>query len=187
VPGLRVRAVTRQNPAVLYEILPGFGADPDWMGDPDQVALHRARAQVLINRTDWRSRVYVALYERRLEHWTEAQVLIDEALAWAPEDPEMLLLDADNLMRLGQLGAARDAFARAERLAGGDPRIAIGRGWIAALDGDTAGAAQYWQPVAAVPTDARTLLRMREVFGAAHDRPALAVVESRMNELGVRP
>ncbi len=187
VPGLRVRAWSAKHPAVLYEILPGFGTEPDWAGDPALVALHRARANVLINRTDWRSRVYVAMHERTLERWTEAQVLIDEALAWAPAEGELQLLAADNLTRLGSLAAASTALSRAEGALGGDPRIAVARGWIAALDGDVAEAARWWRPVASIPGDERTLRRMREVFIETRDEPSLAMVEQRLDEMGVRP
>ncbi len=187
VRGLRVVRATTDHPAVLYEILPGFGAEPDWFVDNAIRELHRARAQMLIDRTDWRARVYVALYERRLERWEAAQALLDEALPWAGEDPEVLLLTADNLTQTGSPGAARTMLERVAPLVGGDPRVPLIRGWIAAADGDLAGAARWWRPLIEYTEDVRTLSRMHDAFAAAKDGAALAAVDARLRTRGVTP
>lgn len=187
VPGLRVVRAVQDHPAVLYEILPGFGPEPGWFVDNGIRELHRARAQLLIDRTNWRARVYVALYERRLEHWEAAQRLLDEALPWAGEDPELLLLTADNLAATGSPGAARAMLDRAEPLVGADPRVALTRGWIAAVDNDPAGAARWWRPLIEYTDDVRTLLRMHDVFAAVKDGAAQAAVDAKLRARGLKP
>ncbi|MBI5167997.1 MAG: glycosyltransferase family 39 protein, partial [Candidatus Eisenbacteria bacterium] len=187
VPGLRVVRATHDHPAVLYEILPDFGAEPGWFIDSAIRELHRAQAQLLIDRTDWKARVYVALYERRLERWEAAQKLLDEALPWAGEDPEVLLLTADNLTQVGSPGAARTMLERAERLVSGDPRVPLIRGWIAAVDGDPAGAGRWWRPLIEYTDDVRTLSRMHDVFAATKDGAALAAVDAKLRARGMRP
>ncbi len=177
VPGLRVVRAVKDHPAVLYEILPGFGPEPEWFIDSGIRELHRARAKLLVDRTDWRARVYVALYERRLE----------EALPWAGEDPELYLLTADNLAQSGSPGAARTMLDRAEPLVGGDPRVALTRGWIAAVDNDPAGAARWWRPLIEYTDDARTLYRMHDVFAATKDGAAQAAVDAKLRARGLKP
>ncbi len=186
VPGLRVVRATTDHPAVWYEILPDFGTAPDWLADERLRLLHRSRAKVLIDRTDWRSRVYVALYEREAGRFREAQELLDQALPRAGEDPEVLLLAADNLVRLGNAGGASAMLDRAERRLGADARIPLARGWAALADANTAEAARWWRPVIAY-ADARTLARMRDVFAATGDAGARDAAAARLAEGGARP
>lgn len=187
VPGLRVVRAAKDHPAVLYEILPDFGPEPGWFIDSAIREVHRARAKILIDRTDWRARVYVALYERRLERWEAAQQLLDEALPWAGEDPDLLLLTADNLVQSGSPGAARTMLDRAEPLVGSDPRVALTRGWIAAVDNDPAGAARWWRPLIEYTDEARTLFRMHDVFATTKDGAAQAAVDAKLRARGLQP
>src|SRR5262249_56087629 len=48
-PGLTVRAATRHWPSVVYEIGPGFGAEPGGSHNDTLVARHRARARGRVN------------------------------------------------------------------------------------------------------------------------------------------
>ncbi|MFN8586605.1 MAG: glycosyltransferase family 39 protein [Candidatus Eisenbacteria bacterium] len=185
VPGLRVVRASADHPAVLYEILPGFGENPAWLANDALLTLHRARAKILIDRTDWRSRVYVALYEREQGRFAEAQALLDQALPRAGEEPEVLLLAADNLLRVNSPGAARAMLDRAERVLGPDPRVLLARGWAADLDANTAEAARWWRPVIGA-ADARTLARMLDVFAATGDAEARAAVTARLTAMGER-
>jgi len=187
VPGLTVRAVTTRWPAVLYEIGPDFGRDPDWLADDYVRAVHRARAQVLISDVDWRARVVVAQAERERGRLEEAQKLLDQAARLAPNEPAVLLTLADNLLRTDRPAEAAAAFDRLEALAPGDPRTRLGRGWAAALQRQDGDAASLWRPVVSYASDAATLARMHEIFLAAGDAAAVAAVEARMREVGLRP
>lgn len=184
VPGLTVRATSSGHPAVLYEIGPGFGAAPGWLGDPAEVAVHRARAQASINGTDWKSRVIVAIAERRLQHWAAAQPLLEQAARLAPNEFEVQLLLADNLLHAGTPGSAEDAFTRAGQLSPGDPRVQLGLGWAALLDHRTARAAELWKPVVLEADDAATVQRMVELFTATGDAEALATAKAHQRDLG---
>jgi hypothetical protein len=185
VPGLTVRAATDHHPAVLYEIGPEFGREPAWMGDPWQVALHRARAQVAIDLRDWRSRVVVANDEQRHGRWDAAQPLLEAAAQQAPDDPDVMLALADNLVHLGRYAAATDLYARTERVQPGNPRTRVGAGWAALLAGRTQEAAQIWRPMVTYVDDAGTLQRMFELYTTLNDDAAIAEVRERMRALGV--
>jgi hypothetical protein len=185
VPGLTPRVVTTHHPAVLYEIGPGFGVDPPWMDDPWQVALHRARAMVAIDLRDWRSRVMVANEEQRHGRWEGAQPLLEAAIAQAPNDPDVMLALADNLVHLGRYPAATDLYARVEQVQPGNPRTRVGAGWAALLGGHAQEATRIWRPMVNAVDDPGTLQRMFELYTAAHDAAALAEVRDRMRSLGI--
>lgn len=185
VPGLTPRVVTEHHPAVLYEIGPEFGRDPAWMNDPWQVAVHRARAMIAIDQTDWRSRVVVATEEQRHGRWEQAQPLLDEAIARAPNDPDALLALADNQVHLGRAAAAGELYARVESLRPGNPRTRIGAGWAALLGGDPQEAARLWRPTVTYVDDPGTLQRMLELFTAVRDPDAVAEVRARMRSVGM--
>lgn len=187
VPGLTVRAVSRRWPAVLYEIGPEFGRDPDWLADDRRRAVHRARAQVSISDIDWMARLVVASDERERGRFEEAQKLLDEAAKLAPNHPDVLLALGDNLLRTDRPAEAAATFDRLESLAPGDPRTRLGRGWAAALQRQDADAAALWRPVVSYAGDAATLQRMHELFSAAGDAATVAEVEARMRQIGLRP
>jgi hypothetical protein len=187
VPGLTPRVVTTHHPAVLYEIGPGFGTEPAWANDPWQVALHRARAMVAINQLDWRARAIVATEEQRRGNWPAAQPLLDQAARLAPNEPEVLLALADNLVHLERYPAATDLYAKVERLQPGNPRTRVGAGWAALLSGQTAAAAQIWRPMVPFVDDPGTLERMLELFVTTNDPAAATEVRERMRSLGIAP
>jgi tetratricopeptide (TPR) repeat protein len=187
VPGLTPRAVTTHWPAVLYEIGPEFGRDPDWLANDYVRAVHRARAQVSISNVDWRARMVVAQAERERGRFEEAQKLLDEAAALAPNQPDVLLALGDNLLRTDRPAEAAATFDRLESLAPGDPRTRLGRGWAAAMQRQDADAAALWRPVVPYAGDAATLGRMHQLFSAAGDAATVAAVEARMREIGLRP
>jgi len=187
VPGLTVRAVTGRNPAVLYEIGPGFGAPPAWRGDPWQTALHGARARVLIDATDWRARLVVALDEQHHGRWEQALPLLEEALPLAPDNLDVLLALGDEYAHLGRAGEARAVFERVEQLDPGNPRARVGEGWVALLEGRIPDAAERWRPAVPFVEDAGTLKRMLELFGHLHDDAGAAAVRARQHALGLTP
>jgi hypothetical protein len=185
VPGLTPRVVTTMHPAVLYEIGPGFGAAPAWSGDAWQLAVHRARAMVLINARDWRSRMVVANEEQRHGRWPAAESMLELAERIHPNDPELVLMHADNLVHLGRYGEAGALYESAERLQPGNPRTRIGAGWAALLSGNAPQAAELWRPMVPYTDDPGTLERMQELFDVVHDAATAAQARDRMRALGL--
>jgi tetratricopeptide (TPR) repeat protein len=187
VPGLRVRAASHGNPAVLYEIGPGFGRPPEWLGDPWEVAARRARAKLQIDNRDWRSRTLAAKDAQRRGAWAEAQPWLEQAHELSGGDPEVALLLADNDLHVGRLSEARALYEDALRADPGNSWPQLGLGWVALLSGDTAQAAALWRPMVPRADDPATLERMAELFKTLHDDAASAAVRARLRELGARP
>jgi len=180
VPGLTLRAYAAHHPAALYEIGPGFGAAPAWLGDEWQLAVHRARAMAAINLRDWRSRVILANDEQRHGRWLEAQAPLEEAAAIAPGELEPQLALGDNLVHLHRYDEAREVYLGAERIDPGNARGRVGLGWAALLAGRPAEAAQLWRPLIPQVDDPETLERMSELFAVLHDDEAAALARGRL-------
>src|SRR5258706_4087240 len=85
-PGLTVRAATAHWPSVVYEIGPGFGTPPAWLGNDTLVAVHRARARVQVNDKNAEARLFLAMHEFAAGRHDEAQRWIDQLLALSPSD-----------------------------------------------------------------------------------------------------
>ena len=187
VPGLTARAVTSHNPAVVYEIGPGFGAEPAWADNDTLRAVHDARASVAINDHDVRSRMMLALYARQNQLWNDAQPWLEAAAAITPRDPSVLSVLADNFTRLEQYGASEATWQKVQAFDPGAPSIALGRGTNALLDGRLGDAAEHWRPVVSDAADPVTLRRMLELFTQAGDAATVAQVRARMTSLGVTP
>ncbi len=176
-PGLRVRAATAHWPAVVYEIGPEFGQEPEWIGNDTLVAVHRARARVLTNDRNVEARAFLAMHEFSLGNHDAAQVYIDQLLVMGPNDLEILILAAENRLQLQDPDGALSYYERADRVRPGTAEVRIGRGWVAAMRGDDASAAQYWAPVVSASNDPVTLQRMMLTF--AHVGDAQRVNEAR--------
>ena len=187
VPGLTVRAVSHGHPAVLYEIGPGFGREPEWLSDPWLREVHSARATLQINDRDWRARSLAAMDAQRRGRWDEAQPWLEQAFEFSGGDPEVALLLADNNVHRGALAEAGSLYETARRRDPADLRPQLGLGWVALLSGNTARAAALWRPVVAQTSDPATLERMAETFAALRDNDALAAVRERMRTMGVHP
>ncbi|MEO5987327.1 MAG: glycosyltransferase family 39 protein [Candidatus Eisenbacteria bacterium] len=187
VPGLTVRAVTTHNPAVVYEIGPGFGAEPAWAGNDTLRAVHEARATAAIDDRDVNSRVLLTLYARQNQRWSEAQPYIEQAVQLRPDDLFVLGLLAENLTQLGRYSASEMTWQKVAARTPNDSRVALARGGNALLDGRPQDAAQLWRPVVFACEDPVTLRRMLELFTQAEDPAAIAEVRARMTALGVRP
>jgi hypothetical protein len=168
-PGLTLRAATSHWPALVYEIGPGFGQEPAWAGVDTLIAVHRARARVLINDRDVRARAFLAMHEFSHGNHEAAQAYIDQLLALAPSDLDVLQLAAENRLQLQDPDGALSYYDRYDRLRPGTAEARIGRGWVAAMKGDDATAAQYWAPVVSASSDPITLQRMMIVFGNLGD------------------
>ena len=183
VPGLVPRAVTRHYPAVLYEIMPGFGAEPAWAASDTMRMVARARAYVLIRDNDWKSRLFLALHEQRLGRYEAAQHYLDQAVRLAPEDLGVLLPLGDNLVHTDHAAAARDVYLHAERIEPGNADARLGLGWATLLMGDAPQAAELWRPVVSLAEDAATLQRMLQLYAYLKDQAGAEAVRTRMREL----
>ncbi len=185
VPGLTVRVVTHHWPAVVYEIGPEFGREPNWLGNDTLTAVHRARARVLTNDRNVEARVFLAMHEFTVGNHDAAQAYIDQLLSLTPEDPEVLMLAVDNRLQLQDADGALNYLDRFERVRPGAPEAQVGRGWAAAMRGDEAAAAQLWAPVVNATDDATTLRRMGVAFARTGNNAALAEVRKRLQAMGV--
>jgi len=179
VPGLTLRAFAAHHPAALYEIGPGFGAEPAWAGDPWQAAVHHARAMRDVNLRDWRVRLLLANDAQRRGLWPDAEPPLDEALAIAPDEPEVLLAAGDNLVHLHRYDEAREVYLRAEQRAPGNVQGRVGLGWASLLSGDAPEASRWWRPLILNVDDPETLERMIELFTVLHDDEAASQARAR--------
>jgi tetratricopeptide (TPR) repeat protein len=186
-PGLTVRAATAHWPSVLYEIGPGFGNEPAWIHNDTLVAVHRAHARVLTNDRNVEARLFLAMREFAAGNHDEAQRWIDQLLALSPDDLDVLMLAAENRLQLQDPAGALSYYDRADRLRPGTAEIRIGRGWVAAMKGDEAGAAQYWGPVVSASSDPATLQRMMLTFARVGDAPHLAEARAALHALRGSP
>ena len=169
-PGLTVRAATSHWPALVYEIGPDFGREPDWVGLDTLVALHRARARLQLDSTNVQARVFLAMHEFSHGNHETAQVHIDHLLRLRPEDPEVLMLAADNRLQLKDPDGALAYYDRYDRVRPGTVEVSVGRGWAAAMKGDDATAARFWAPVVNATRDPITLQRMMYTFASVGDQ-----------------
>jgi hypothetical protein len=155
-PGLAVRAATAHWPAVVYEIGPRFGDEPAWMANDTLTAVHRARARTLYDSRAREPRVFLAAQE----------------------------MAADNLLALQDPDGALEYHDRLERVRPGTAEARVIRGWIAAMQGDEAGAARLWAPVVRAAADPNTLRRMGVAFARTGNTAKLEEVRVRLQQAG---
>jgi hypothetical protein len=185
VPGLERRATTTHHPAVLYEIGPGFGADPAWLADPAERNAHLARAMLSIDETDWRARVIASMDAQRKGHWEEAQPWLEQARRLRPDEEGIAILLADNLVHLHRTAEARTLYYAMQRKDPANAQAQLGLGWAAAVDGDPVAAAHLWRPVIEFAADPGTLDGMAAAFRQVGDAASLAAVAERRRDLGL--
>ena len=88
VPGLTPRAVTRDHPAVLYEIGSAFGQSPDWFANDTLRTVHAARARLLIEPRDVRALQTLAAFAMLRGEPEEARRQLERAAAIDPANEE---------------------------------------------------------------------------------------------------
>jgi hypothetical protein len=186
-PGLTVRAATSHWPALVYEIGPEFGKEPDWIGLDTLAALHRARARVQVDEKNTQARMFLAMHEFSHRNHDQAQVYIDQLLELAPQDLDVLMLAAENRLQLKDPDGALAYYDRYDRLHPGTPDVSVGRGWVAVMKGDDETAARYWAPVIDDTSDPVTLQRMIYTFGAVGDQAHLAQAREALKNMGGTP
>lgn len=82
-------------------------------------------------------------------HYEEAKKEFAQVHTLVPEDPLGWLLSATLARRMGDLTLAKTDIIAAEKLAPGDPAIALEAGNIAYAAGDTANAQKFWKQAVA--------------------------------------
>jgi Dolichyl-phosphate-mannose-protein mannosyltransferase len=187
VPGLRVRHVTSPHPSVLYEIEPGFGAEPAWAANDTVMALHMARAHLLVNPADGRSLATLGAIERAHDHLPAARDLLERASRLLPNDVQVWLTLGEVSLSMDDAAAGDAAFAHVETIHPGNVDARVGRGWASLMAQRREEAAARWRPVVAVTRDPATLARMSELFHSLGDRDAAAAADAGLARAGVRP
>ena len=183
-PGLTVRGATAHWPALVYEVGDDFGIEPGWLASDTLSAVHRAKARVQLDPHNAETRVFLAMRAFESGDHEEAQRWIDELLVIGPRDPDILLLAAENRLQLKDPEGALSYYQRADVVKPGTPEVRIGYGWVAAMQGDDATAAQYWGPVIGASADPITLQRMMLVFARLGDTAHLAQARAALEGLG---
>ncbi len=185
VPGLVPRCVTRPNPAVLYEIGPGFGQEPAWLANDTLFTLHVARGKLLVSERSVPALIDFGRAALATGRFAEARGAYERALELDPRNVSLWLALGKVCLRLTDNAAGAVAFQKADALDPGNVDARIGLGWASYLAGRGAEAAAYWRPVVALTRDSVTLGRMVELFRTLGDhetearaRAALAQAEA---------
>ncbi|HVP14387.1 MAG TPA: tetratricopeptide repeat protein [Terriglobales bacterium] len=174
VPGLTARAVTRPNPAVLYEIGPDFGREPAWLANDTLFTLHVARARVLVTRASAPMLIRYAETALAEGRPVDARAAYERAAELDPRNLDPLIALGKLCLRIGDTEAGAAAFRRAALLEPDDPNARTGLGWASYLAGRSREAADLWRPLVARTVDSATLAAMAEVYHAVGDREAEA-------------
>ncbi len=171
VPGLRAVAATRHNPAVLYEIGPGFGTSPAWAADRALASLHAARAQVQYLPAEQAATAHVVLAADALDRADPESALdhLSKASAAGPLGEPGWRLTGHALRLLGRFEPAASAYERALAMDAGDSEARLGLGWVWRGTGDLRKAAATWRPAIGPRCDDETLAEMVRVFAEVGD------------------
>ncbi len=173
VPGLTRELVTRELPAVLYRVGPGFGIVPAWLGDDSARVRSEGRVLALARPAwVWRTRLSLAIAAFEQQRWREAFAHASEVTRLRPTDPLGWRLYGDAILRLGDRERAIAAFERVLALEPGDANTRIALGWLLLGAGHDDRAAAAWRPVAGSTSHRPTLERMVELFHAQGDATA---------------
>ena len=180
VPGLTPRVVTRPHPAVLYEIGPEFGRLPAWAGNDTLFALHKLRAQMLV---DWKNPTILynhAMVARMLGRLDESRASLEKLIRIEPDNTQALTVLGDVLLTTNDPRGAAEVFARVLAIDPANVLGNLGRGWALLLSGDSQGAAGAWRPYVDQTTDLATLDRMARLFDDTGDHATAARARARL-------
>jgi len=184
VPGLTIRHATAPRPAVLYEVGPGFGADPAWMANDTLRVWHNMQARLRINPSDDRAWLTLGAIAFDLGRFAEARAHLERGLRLAPNDAPGWLLFGETCLTLDDAAGAEAAYGRAAALEPGNPAAHLGLGWASLVARDPAEAARRWRPWIAHASDSNTLGRMIEVYRALGDAAAEAEARAALARMG---
>ena len=184
IPGLTVRSATSGHPAILYEIGPGFGADPNWASNDTLVAYHTSRARLMVNPREARALYTLGLIARARGQMGEARLQLERALRLSPDDLPTVLMLGDVYLRSNDASRAAEAYRRALALDPAGVPARIGMGWAALAAGQPVEAARAWRGVIDLAGDGATLRRMIELYHAVGDSAAEAQARAALARLG---
>ncbi|HYM81834.1 MAG TPA: tetratricopeptide repeat protein, partial [Candidatus Limnocylindria bacterium] len=184
IPGLTIRHATRRYPAVLYEIGPEFGREPDWFRNDTLVAVHNLRARLLINARDAQSLVQLASIEAARGDYAQTERLLERAVRVRPGQVDLWLWLGDARLRLRKPTAADEAFVRAQLIEPQNATAQIGRGWASRNADRPQDAAALWRPVIEHARDPVTLTEMIDLYRRLGDREAEALARQTLDRLG---
>jgi hypothetical protein len=187
VPGLTVRNASAGHPAILYEIGPAFGTVPDWITSDTLVALHTARARVMVNPRDVRALYTLGFIARTRGRYEEARRYLERTAREAPRDFATALLLGDVYLLSGDARRADDAYHQALNLDPSSVAAQVGLGWASLADQRPADAARHWRPVIDLTRDGPTLQRMVELYHAVGDPAAETEARAARARLGGAP
>ena len=187
VPGLAARAVSSGHPAVLYEIGPGFGAEPAWLADSLARDLHVMRARVAVSPDDPDLLFALAVAARRAERLPEARAALERLVTRRPGDVAGFLALGEVALAMEDAAAAEVAYARAAALDPANAEAQIGLGWASLVARRPEEAAARWRPVVEATRDPATLRRMMELFRALGDAAAAEAAARALERFGGRP
>jgi tetratricopeptide (TPR) repeat protein len=183
VPGLTARAVTRPHPGVLYEIGPGFGTSPAWLANDTLHTYYVARAQLLVDGTNFGALFALAAVERSHGHLERARFLLERAASVKPDDLHTLLQLGDVVLSLNDAAAGVAIYDRAMAIDPGSLEARVGRGWASLVAGRDDEAGRFWRPVVDQAEDPATLEQMVKLYHALGDREAEAAASARLARL----
>jgi hypothetical protein len=178
IPGLVPRYVSPGHPAVLYEVLPGFGVEPAWVRNDTLLAWHVARARLMVNPNVVQALYTVGYIERTRMNLGAARGHLEHAARIEPGDVDVALLLGEVYLLLGDTDNARATYERLQSLDPGSVPARVGRGWAALMARQPALAAELWKPVAAQTRDRETLERMIDLFHSRGDVEAEAAARA---------
>jgi tetratricopeptide (TPR) repeat protein len=174
VPGLTVRHASSGHPSVLYEIAPAFGALPAWITNDTLVALHTARARLMVNGRDVEALYRLGYIARAQGHYAEARHYLEGAARLRPGEVATALLLGEVCLLLADERGAADAYRQALNLDPTSVAAQLGLGWAALMAHQPRDAARLWRGLIALTDDGATLQRMVELYHAVGDPEAEA-------------
>jgi tetratricopeptide (TPR) repeat protein len=184
VPGLRPRYVASPRPAVLYEIGPEFGIQPDWFADDTLFLWHTLRASTMIQPGNVELRVRLGWLSWFLGRLPEAKRHLLVAARLDPNRSHTFLTLGRALLAMGEPEEARQAFGRARQLEPRNAAARLGLGMAALLAGRDREAADAWRDVIAETADPRMLRTMASLYDSLGDAAAAARARERLALMG---
>jgi hypothetical protein len=172
IPGLVPRYVSRGHPAVLYEVMPGFGVAPPWMSNDTLMAYHVARARLMVNPNLVQALYTLGYIERSRMNAGAARRYLERAARLEPSNLNVALLLGEAYLMLGDGESARMIYERVQQLEPGSVPAQVGRGWAALMTRHPDEAAALWRPVVTQTRDRETLESMIQLFRTRGDRVA---------------
>ena len=182
VPGL-TRRHAPVRPAVLYEIGPEFGREPEWFANDTLHTWHDARAHLRVDPGDPGALFALAYVEYGRGEYAVARRHLERSVQRGPRRVETWLLLGEIGLILEDPARARAAYQRALSIDAGNLEGQLGLGWSFLLARQVESAARVWRPLIGSTADPGTLERMADVYRALGDAAAEAQARQRLARL----